>query len=105
MAGQIIMQGFLHRQIRVWIRRLVTMVPSIVVIALGLDPTRSLVISQVVLSFGLPFAIVPLVYFTRRRDVMGVLVNTKLTTAAAVVVAALIVALNIYLLYQTLAGG
>ncbi len=75
MAGQVIMQGFLHRHIPVWIRRMVTMVPSLLVIAAGLDPTRTLVISQVVLSFGLPFAIIPLVIFTRRRDLMGVLVN------------------------------
>ena len=64
MAGQVIMQGFLHRQIPVWLRRLVTMVPSLIVIVIGLDPTRTLVISQVVLSFGLPFAIIPLVMFT-----------------------------------------
>lgn len=72
-AGQVVMQGFLKRQISVWIRRLVTMVPALVVIGMGLDPTRTLVISQVVLSFGLPFAIIPLVMFTRRRDIMGVL--------------------------------
>ena len=104
-AGQIIMQGFLHRHIPIWVRRLVTMLPSLVVIAIGLDPTRTLVISQVVLSFGLPFAIIPLVMFTRRRDIMGVLVNRPLTTLLAGVVAALIVALNIYLLYQTLWTG
>jgi manganese transport protein len=105
MSGQIIMQGFLHRQIPVWIRRLVTMVPSLIVILIGLDPTRTLVISQVVLSFGLPFAIIPLVLFTRRRDLMGVLVNRRLTTIFAAVIAALIVALNIYLLVQTFVGG
>jgi len=105
MSGQIIMQGFLHRQIPVWIRRLVTMVPSLIVILIGLDPTRTLVISQVVLSFGLPFAIIPLVLFTRRRDLMGVLVNRRLTTILAAVIAALIVALNIYLLVQTFVGG
>jgi manganese transport protein len=105
MSGQVIMQGFLHRQIPVWIRRLVTMVPSLIVIGLGLDPTRTLVLSQVVLSFGLPFAIVPLVLFTRRRDLMGVLVNRRLTTLLVSVIAALIVALNGYLLVQTFAGG
>lgn len=68
MSGQVIMQGFLHRRIPVWIRRLFTMLPALVVIGAGLDPTRTLVISQVVLSFGLPFALVPLVLFTRRRD-------------------------------------
>src|SRR3989304_3390627 len=71
MAGQVIMQGFLHRQIPIWLRRVVTMAPAIIVIALGLDPTRTLVISQVVLSFGLPFALVPLVLFTSRRSLMG----------------------------------
>jgi manganese transport protein len=105
MSGQIIMQGFLHRQIPVWIRRLVTMVPSLIVIGIGLDPTRTLVISQVVLSFGLPFAIVPLIWFTGRRDLMGVLVNRRLTTVLVSVIAALIVALNLYLLVQVFSGG
>lgn len=105
MAGQVIMQGFIHRQIPAWIRRVVTMAPPILVIAIGLDPTRTLVISQVVLSFGLPFAIIPLVMFTRRRDVMGPLVNGRLTTLLAGLVAALIVALNIFLLWQLAFGG
>jgi len=105
MAGQVIMQGFLRRGIPAWIRRLATMVPSIIVIAIGLNPTRTLVVSQVVLSFGLPFAIIPLVMFTRRRDLMGVLVNRRLTTVAAGLAAALVVALNLYLLYQTFFGG
>jgi manganese transport protein len=102
MAGQVIMQGFLRRGIAVWVRRLVTMLPSLVVISLGLDPTRTLVISQVVLSFGLPFAVVPLILFTRRGDLMGVLVNRRATTWIAALVAVLIVALNLYLIYQTL---
>lgn len=105
MAGQVIMQGFLHWHIPVWIRRLVTMAPSLIVIALGLDPTRTLVLSQVVLSFGLPFAIIPLVMFTARREVMGVLVNRRFTTVLVSIVAGLIIALNLYLLYQTLGGG
>jgi len=105
MAGQVIMQGFIHRQIPIWVRRVVTMAPPILVIAIGLDPTRTLVISQVVLSFGLPFAIIPLVMFTRRRDIMGPLVNRRFTTALASVVAALIVALNLFLLWQLLFGG
>ena len=87
MAGQVIMQGFLRRRIPTWLRRLVTMLPSLAVIAMGLDPTRMLVLSQVVLSFGLPFAIVPLVLFTRRADIMGILVNRRLTTVAASAVA------------------
>lgn len=103
MAGQVIMQGFIHRQIPVWVRRVVTMGPPIIVIALGLDPTRTLVLSQVVLSFGLPFAIIPLVMFTSRRDLMKDLVNKRLTTILASLVAALIVALNIYLLVQIFA--
>ncbi len=105
MSGQVVMQGFIHRQIPVWFRRLFTMVPALVVIAMGLDPTRTLVISQVVLSFGLPFALVPLVQFTSRGDLMGVLVNRRLTTLVAGLVTLLIVALNVFLLYQTLWGG
>lgn len=105
MAGQVIMQGFLRRRIPVWVRRLVTMVPSLVVISIGLEPTRTLVISQVVLSFGLPFAIIPLVVFTARRDVMGVLVNRRITTIAAALASALVVGLNIYLLYRIFRGA
>jgi manganese transport protein len=104
MAGQFIMQGFLHRDIPVWIRRAVTMVPSMIVIAIGLDPSRTLVISQVLLSFGLPFAIIPLVLFTSNKKLMGVLTNRKVTTYLAYAVAALIIALNFYLVYQVMAG-
>jgi manganese transport protein len=103
-AGQVIMQGFIQRRIPLWMRRLVTMAPALVVIGAGLDPTRTLVISQVVLSFGLPFAIVPLVMFTRRKDIMGDLVNKRVTTAVASLITALIIALNLYLLYDTLLG-
>ena len=105
MAGQVIMQGFLHRHIQPWLRRLITMVPSLIVIMIGVDPTRTLVISQVVLSFGLPFAVVPLILFTRRRDVMGTLVNHQATTLAASAAATVIIALNVYLLYQTFLGS
>ena len=101
MSGQVVMQGFLHRKIPVWIRRLATMVPSLTVIMIGLDPTRTLVISQVVLSFGLPFAIIPLILFTRRDDLMGVLVNKRITTIGISVIAILIILLNVFLLYQT----
>jgi manganese transport protein len=104
MAGQVIMQGFIHRQIPIWLRRLITMIPALIVIAVGIDTTRALVLSQVVLSFGIPFALVPLVMFTRRRDLMGDLVNRPLTTAVAGVVAALIVGLNVFLLHQTFFG-
>jgi manganese transport protein len=103
-AGQVIMQGFLQKHIPIWIRRLVTMLPSLVVIALGLDATKTLVFSQVVLSFGLPFALVPLVLFTSSKRIMGVLVNRRLTAAAAGVCTVLIVMLNGYLLYQTMRG-
>ena len=103
-AGQIIMQGFIHRRIPIWLRRVITMAPSLVVIMIGLDPTRTMVISQVVLSLGLPFAIIPLILFTRRSDIMGMLVNRRLTTITLTVVAALIIALNVFLLYSTLAG-
>ncbi|MEZ4861789.1 MAG: Nramp family divalent metal transporter [Caldilineaceae bacterium] len=105
MAGQVIMQGFLHRHIPVWLRRLITIVPSLVVIASGLDPTYTLVLSQVVLSFGLPFAIIPLLLFTRRGDIMGVLVNRRSTTWLLGAVTVLIIALNFFLLYQSFTGG
>jgi manganese transport protein len=105
MAGQVIMQGFLHREIPVWVRRLVTMLPALLIIFSGFDPTRTLVISQVVLSFGLPFAIVPLVLFTSNKKIMGVLVNKKVTTILAIVVTALIIALNIFLLFSIFSGG
>ena len=105
MAGQVIMQGFIRRHIPLWLRRALTMAPSFAVIFAGLDPTRTLVVSQVVLSFGLPFVIIPLIQFTRRRDIMGELVNHRITTAAAMVVGALVIALNIYLLYRTFSGG
>ena len=104
-AGQVMMQGFLHRHIPVWLRRLITIIPSITVIALSFDPTRTLVISQVVLSFGLPFAIIPLIIFTRKKKLMGILVNKKITTFIVSVIAVLIIFLNIYLIYQVLFVG
>ncbi len=105
MAGQVIMQGFLHRHIPIWLRRLVTIVPSLIVISSGADPTRVLVLSQVLLSFGLPFAVVPLLMFTSRADIMGVLVNRRSTTLLLGVVVTVIVALNLFLLYMVFAGG
>jgi manganese transport protein len=104
MAGQVIMQGFLNWHIPVWIRRIATMLPALIVIIIGLDPTRTLVISQVVLSFGLPFAIIPLIIFTSQKKIMTVLVNRKFTTLVISLVAALIVLLNIYLLVQIFSG-
>jgi manganese transport protein len=105
MAGQVIMQGFMHRHIPPWVRRLVTIVPSLIVIGLGLEPTRTLVLSQVVLSFGLPFAVIPLVMFTSDKKLMGELVNKRLTTIIASLVATLIIVLNLFLLYQIFFGG
>jgi len=104
LAGQPIMQGFLQRTVPIWFRRGVTMVPALIVIAIGLDPTRTLVVSQVVLSFGIPFALVPLVYFTQQKRLMGVLVNRRTATIIACLVASVIVGLNMFLLYQTLIG-
>jgi manganese transport protein len=100
-AGQVVMQGFIGRAIPLMLRRLVTMAPALVVLAIGLDPTRTLVISQVVLSFGIPFALVPLVIFTSRKRLMGALVNNRATTVAASVVTALIVLLNLFLIART----
>jgi manganese transport protein len=105
MSGQVVMQGFINRRIPLFLRRAITLAPALAVLAVGVDPSRSLVISQVVLSFGIPFALIPLVIFTSRRNLMGSLVNTRLTAAAAWVVATLIVSLNLFLLYETFLGG
>jgi manganese transport protein len=105
MSGQIVMQGFVRLRIPLWVRRGVTILPSLAVIMLGLDPTRTLVVSQVVLSFGIPFALVPLVMFTSHRGLMGVLVNRRSTTILAIAAAALIIGLNFFLLHQTFVGG
>ena len=102
LAGQVVMQGFIRKQIPVGLRRAITMLPAFVVVALGVNPTRTLVISQVVLSFGIPFALVPLIRFTSRRDLMGQLVNRRGTTLVGWVVAAVIIFLNAFLLVQTL---
>ena len=103
-AGQVVMQGFVHRQIPLFARRAITMLPALVVLGLNLPATASLVISQVVLSFGIPFALVPLVLLTRRADVMGALVNRGLTTAVTAGIALVIIALNGYLIYVAFAG-
>lgn len=104
LAGQVVMQGFIDRRIPLFLRRLVTMAPAFVVIGVGLDPSRSLVVSQVVLSFGIPFALVPLLLFCRDRSLMGTLVNRRATTLVASAIAAAIIALNLFLLQQTLLG-
>jgi manganese transport protein len=101
MAGQMIMQGFVGFRIPIWVRRLVTMVPALVVVALGVNATWALVISQVVLSFVLPIPMIALVSFTRRRDIMGDLANRWLTNVAAVLGTVVILALNAVLLLQT----
>ncbi len=103
-SGQVIMEGFLRRQVPLVLRRLITLTPALVVLAFKVDPTRALVLSQVVLSFGIPFALVPLVMFTRRRDVMGTLVNRPITTAIASLVALVIIILNGVLISLTVAG-
>jgi manganese transport protein len=101
LAGQVVMQGFIRRRIPVLLRRVVTMVPAFIVVAIGVDPSRTLVISQVVLSFGIPFALVPLIRFTSDRTIMGELVNRRITTVAAGAAAAVIIALNVFLLAET----
>jgi manganese transport protein len=103
-SGQVVMQGFIRRRIPLMLRRLVTMLPALVVLAVGVDTTQALVLSQVVLSFGIPFALVPTILLTRRRDVMGALVNRPVTTGVATAVATLIIALNGFLLYETFFG-
>jgi len=97
-AGQVVMQGFIRRKIPLYVRRAITMAPALIVLGLGLPTTGSLVISQVVLSFGIPFALVPLTLLTRRRDIMGPLVNRRVTTAAMAVITTVIIVLNLALL-------
>ncbi len=104
MAGQVVMQGFVNRQIPLFARRTVTMIPALVVIAIGVNASSALIVSQVVLSFGIPFALVPLVLFTRDRRLMGALVNHRVTTVAAMLVATLIICLNVFLLVRTFGG-
>ena len=104
MAGQVVMQGFIERRIPLTLRRAITLTPALIILAIGLDPTRALVVSQVVLSFGIPFALIPLLVIARRRNVMGALVNPGWLTALASVLAACIIALNVFLLQQLFFG-
>jgi manganese transport protein len=104
MAGQVVMQGFIRRRIPLFLRRAITLAPALVVLAVGIDPTDALVGSQVVLSFGIPFALVPLLIVAARPEVMGELVNPVWLTALAGVLASLIIALNVFLLYQVFFG-
>jgi manganese transport protein len=101
LAGQVVMQGFIGRQIPLFVRRAVTMLPALMIIAVGIDPSRALVISQVMLSFGIPFALIPLLIFCRDAELMRSLVNRRSTSIAAAAVAALIIALNAFLLAGT----
>jgi manganese transport protein len=105
LAGQMIMQGFVGFRIPIWVRRLVTMLPAFVVVALGVDATQALVLSQVVLSLALPLPMIALVAFTRRRDVMGAFANGPFTQLAALVATVLVLALNAVLIAQTLGSG
>jgi manganese transport protein len=104
LAGQVVMQGFIRRKIPIFVRRAVTMAPALTVLAIGVNPSHALVLSQVFLSFGIPFALVPLVLFTRDRELMGGLVNRRVTTVAASVIATVIICLNVYLLEQIFFG-
>jgi manganese transport protein len=104
-AGQVVIAGFVDLRVSLLLRRLVTMIPALVVLALGVSPTSALVLSQVVLSFGIPFALIPLVHLTSRADLMGSHVNRRVTTAIAVAIAAVIALLNVFLLYRHFTGG
>jgi len=104
MAGQVVMQGFIRRQIPLFVRRALTLSPALLVLAVGIDPTDALVGSQVVLSFGIPFALVPLLMIAANKKVMGDLVNPRWLTALAGALSSLIIALNVFLLYQVFFG-
>ncbi len=104
-AGQVVMQGFIQRSIPLLLRRGLTLAPALVVLGVGFDPTRALVLSQVVLSFGIPFALVPLVLLTRRADIMKELVNRRITTAVAGLAAVVIIGLNAFLIIRTATGA
>ena len=105
MAGQVIMQGFVGFTIPLWLRRVITMLPTFIIVLLGVDPTQTLVISQVVLSIVLPLPIIALIYFTRRKDLMGVLTNKTSTTILSILCACIILILNVVLICQTFAGS
>ncbi|GMA60316.1 Nramp family divalent metal transporter [Alicyclobacillus fastidiosus] len=104
MAGQVIMQGFVGFTIPLWLRRVLTMLPTVIIVALGINATETLVISQVILSLVLPMPVIALIYFTRRRELMGVLTNKRLVTVSASACAVIIVVLNLLLIYQTFGG-
>ncbi|MBK5229641.1 MAG: Nramp family divalent metal transporter, partial [Thermoleophilia bacterium] len=103
-AGQVVMAGFMNWNIRLWIRRLITMTPALLVLAIGVNTSEALIFSQIVLSFGIPFALVPLILVTRNSAIMGEMTNSRLTTAVMWVIAAVISGLNFYLLFKALSG-
>jgi manganese transport protein len=102
MAGQVIMQGFVGFSIPMWLRRVLTMLPTVIIVAMGIDPTQTLVISQVILSIVLPAPIIVLIYFTKKKEIMGVLVNSKKVTVLSIVSVVAISLLNFVLIYQSL---
>lgn len=104
MAGQVIMQGFVGFSIPLWFRRLFTMLPTVIIVALGVDPTSTLVISQVILSIVLPFPVIALIHYTKKKEIMGVLTNSKFETILASCFAILILGLNAWLIIQTIVG-
>ncbi|MFB6154311.1 MAG: Nramp family divalent metal transporter [Haloferacaceae archaeon] len=105
MAGQTVMDGFLDLNVNVWLRRSVTLVPSLVIVMAGFDPTSVLVASQVALSFELPFVLIPLLWFTHQKNLMGSFTNRRTTTYGLGLIIGIIVVLNVWLLYSTLVGG
>ncbi|WP_028391830.1 Nramp family divalent metal transporter [Bacillus cihuensis] len=104
MTGDVVMQGFIKRRIPIYLRRIITMIPPLAIIMMGVNPSKALVMSQVVLSFGIAFALVPLIMFTSNKKIMGNLTNYRLTTIIAWIVAILIICLNLFLLYSTVIG-
>lgn len=98
------MQGFMSWRIKLFLRRAITVTPSLIILAIGVSTTSVLVISQVALSFGIPFALVPLILISRKKSVMGSLVNRPITTIAASGIAGIIIALNVFLIFDTIFG-
>lgn len=104
MAGDVVMQGFINKRIPIYVRRFITMVPPLAIIISGINPTKALVVSQVVLSFGIAFALIPLIIFTSKRKIMGILVNHRMTTVISWIVATLVILLNLFILFHTFVG-
>lgn len=102
MAGDVVMQGFINKRINLYLRRAITIIPPLAIIGFGVNPTKALVISQVILSFGIAFALIPLVVFTSNRQIMGGLVNRKVTATLGWIISGLVVSLNLFLVYQML---